>query len=409
MGIYDRDYVRRKPPPGGGGAGFGRGGFGGGGGGMSLGARARMMSVTGWLIAINIAVFVIGGFLTNAGVPVNLSDTRFTDNDDRVALQRDFYTSPPQRYSGLVPPSQGRYVVPILDPEGAVSHTLVFTRLDARDVRSVSPNWTANVVCHLYVEVTDDGSAGRIVGYRTYRVMEPLSAFGHFSTQKGFFELGVWRLVTFQFLHSNLSHILFNMIGLWVFGLQVEQFLGRKKYLAFYLMCGISGGLLYLGLNLAGVLGLNLPGALGVSVTTPLIGASAGVFGVIMACAHIAPNEQLRLFFLPIHVRTKFFAYGYVLIAALNLFILKGANQGGDAAHVGGAIAGYYFIRRSHLLRDFFDVFQDSRKAPPKPARARDDKKMDRILKKISDKGMSSLTKSEKKFLHDTSRTSDDP
>ena len=236
--------------------------------------------------------------------------------------------------------------------------------------------------------------------------MDRLEILGHFSTTLGFFKLEVWRLVTFQFLHANLTHIFFNMFGLFIFGSIVEQFLGSRRYLAFYLICGIFGGLTYLALNLIGAMGIDLRGALHVDPSTPLIGASAGVFGVIVACAYIAPNAIVQLILPPVPLRLKWFAYGYVGIAAANLFLFQGANQGGDAAHVGGAIAGFIFIRNAHLLTDFFDVFRDSRKPrAPKASRSRrggaDDAEIDRILAKVGTQGIHSLTEAEKRTLRE--------
>lgn len=243
-----------------------------------------------------------------------------------------------------------------------------------------------------------------------------LHEFGNFSTYDGFQRLEVWRLVTFQFLHSpdNLFHIAFNMFGLWVFGPMVEQALGGKRYLAFYLMCGIGGGLLYLLLNLIGLAPIQLPLALAVSPKTPLVGASAGVFGVIVACAAIAPNARVQLLFPPIPLKMSWFAYGYVAFAAFNL-IIGGNNAGGDAAHIGGAIAGFYFIRNPHHLADFFDVLDDSRGSkkgngktrkakPPKKPRAPKTDDVDRILDKVSREGIASLTAKEKKTLEKASR-----
>ncbi len=229
--------------------------------------------------------------------------------------------------------------------------------------------------------------------------------WGHFSTARGFLSLEVWRLLTFQFLHAGLWHVGFNMLGLYFFGSLVEQYLGKKRYAAYYLMCGLSGGVLYLILNMVGALGLPLPGALAVNIATPLVGASAGVFGVIVACAYISPNSVVRLLFPPIPLKMRTFAYGYVAIVALNLFIVKGANQGGDAAHLGGALAGYFFIRRPHLLREFLDVFGDSSKPKARPGpragkrRSGADKEIDAILAKVQRSGLHSLSESEKKIL----------
>lgn len=245
-----------------------------------------------------------------------------------------------------------------------------------------------------------------------------LTHFGHFSTVEGFQRLEVWRLITFQFLHANLMHVLFNMFGLFIFGGLVEQYLGRKKYLAFYLVCGIAGGVSYLILNLLGQTSIPVLGALVNHPATPLVGASAGVFGVIVACAYIAPNTVVQLLFPPIPLKMKWFAYGYVGLAAFNL-VTRGANAGGDAAHLGGAAAGYFFIRNAHLLRDFFDVFQNSNK-PKRARRAGKGKphwkqsgrggphkpssdEVDRILQKVSTSGLHSLSEKEKKILRKAS------
>lgn len=257
-----------------------------------------------------------------------------------------------------------------------------------------------------------------------------LHEYGHFSTAKGFFEivqtqsgnalvlnLQVWRLLTFQFLHSpeTIWHILLNMFGLFIFGPMVEETLGRRKYLAFYLVCGIMGGVLYVFLNLLGMTGLNVPGVLQSDPRMPLVGASAGVFGVIMACAFIAPNTRVYLFGV-VPIAMKWLAYGYVGLSLFNL-LTSGRNAGGDAAHMGGAIAGYFFIRNSHHLLDFFDVLGNSKKpkgakGPGRPGksgkakgkRSPSEAEIDRILDKVSRKGIASLTAKEKKALEQASR-----
>ncbi len=349
MGIAERDYSRGRPPGGG------------------VGSRLRLLSVTAWLLIINITVFVIGGFMTNSGVPVSVAHEVISGKSLEGALAEDQYLT-----TGGQP----------------VSADAIRTGTGAMVMRRLV-----------------DPKTGEPVGREIFQIMAPLTAYGHFSTTKGFLRLEVWRLVTFQFLHASMTHIFFNMLGLWIFGGIVEQYLGSSRYLAFYLVCGICGGLLYLLLNLLGVAHIPLPGSLKVGLSTPLVGASAGVFGVIIACAYIAPNTVVRLLFPPIPMKMKTFAYGYLLIAAANLLVIKGANQGGDAAHVGGALGGYFFIRRPHLLRDFFDVFGNSNKAGPKAGRpvkrrgGASDKEIDRILDKVNTHGLHSLSDTEKKAL----------
>ncbi|MEM1331571.1 MAG: rhomboid family intramembrane serine protease [Planctomycetota bacterium] len=358
MGIYDREYYGSGQGP----------GPGSGPGGRPPGlARLRFMSINTWIIVINVLVFLLDAGLGSAGftrpVLVDAADGR---SGRPVLVDKDYSL---RGSGGRVTEEQAR---------GAPIGTTL--------IRNVY-----------------DEESREQVGVDVYTVMYPLEAYGHFSTYN-FFRLEVWRLVTFQFLHSrdNIWHLFFNMFGMFVFGGMVEQYLGRKRYAAFYLMCGIAGGLAYLILNLAGWMGLSIPGVLFNDTHTPLIGASAGVFGVIMASAFIAPNSVVQLIFPPIPLKMKWFAYGYVGLAAFNL-LTGGRNAGGDAAHLGGAIAGAYFIRNSHLLRDFFDVLNDSRKQGGKKRRSQtasaSQAELDRILKKVHEEGLGSLSAKEKRIL----------
>jgi membrane associated rhomboid family serine protease len=272
-------------------------------------------------------------------------------------------------------------------------------------------------------------------------VRDMITEYGHFSTFEAVRNLEFWRLITFQFLHANIMHLAFNMFGLYMFGTLAERHLGFKKYAAFYLVCGIFGGLMYLALNLLGTLAqvfgmTGVPGLLYSQDTSTLfsqarlVGASAGVFGVIMAAAYVAPRSKIQLLIPPIELEMKTFAYAYVGIAVVSVLIGT-QNAGGEAAHLGGAIAGYFFIRRSHLLADFFDVFTDSRgggsssgqragraggnasagkrgglfariggavsrSAPGAPP---DREEIDRILDKVRQSGLASLTDREKDTL----------
>lgn len=248
---------------------------------------------------------------------------------------------------------------------------------------------------------------------------DPLSDLGHFSTSKVMYSGGLefWRVLTFQFLHANLVHIFMNMMGLYFFGDLVEARLGPKRFLGFYLTCGVCGSLMYFILNALGWWWVHemhwtpIPGLLFEDPRTPLVGASAGVFGVIMACAKIKPDAEAQLLFLPIPIKLKPMAFVYVGFALFSLLIGT-SNAGGEAAHVGGAIAGFILIRNAHLLRDFFDIFGDSRKKPrlklagtqanrppTKGATAKRDEELERILAKIKAAGIDQLSPDEKAFL----------
>ena len=81
----------------------------------------------------------------------------------------------------------------------------------------------------------------------------PLEEWGYFSVEKAIFRGQVWRFITFQFLHASLPHLLFNMFALYMFGMLVEQYLGRRRFLAFYLISGVGGAVMYLILMYLGM------------------------------------------------------------------------------------------------------------------------------------------------------------
>ena len=228
----------------------------------------------------------------------------------------------------------------------------------------------------------------------------------YMSTDHAIWGLQYWRLIGFQFLHANFQHLLFNMIGLFFFGPLVEQYLGGKRFLAFYLLCGIFGAVLYLILNLGGyIFDDSIPGLLFNDTKTPLVGASAGVFGILLAGAFLAPNVKVLVFFI-IPMRLSTMAYLLVVVALFTVIFGKN-NAGGEAAHLGGAAAGWYFIRHPHHLNGFFDFL--GKADPTSDHFAWRDKgasqgDVDRILDKIHKKGLNSLSSKEKKILHDASR-----
>ena len=210
----------------------------------------------------------------------------------------------------------------------------------------------------------------------------------------------------------SLTHLLFNLLPLYFFGSMVERYLGSKRYLAFYLLCGIFGALMYLVLNLGGFIvgsifqkDIAIPGLLFNSTHTPLVGASAGVFGILMAGAFLAPRTTVLLFFiLPIQLRTL--AYALVAIA-LFMVVRGGYNAGGEAGHLGGALAGFYFIRHPHHLHGFFDIVgridPTSHHYRGSSRRASKQIQIDRILEKINARGLHSLTNKEKRILRESS------
>lgn len=158
----------------------------------------------------------------------------------------------------------------------------------------------------------------------------------------GFF----WQLFTFQFLHGGWLHLGLNMIGLFVFGRVLERVLGPKKYLALYLLSGVAGGLFH-------VLGsLWFPGHFGSVIFAghvihlPVVGASAGLFGLIAAFAALFPRQRLTVlvfFLLPVTVTAETLALVSAGVAVLGVWLATGNVAHG--AHLGGMVGGYVLAK----------------------------------------------------------------
>ncbi|HEX8340201.1 MAG TPA: rhomboid family intramembrane serine protease [Tepidisphaeraceae bacterium] len=167
---------------------------------------------------------------------------------------------------------------------------------------------------------------------------QPLLAFyGSFSYVAVLGEWQFWRLLTYQFCHANVEHIVVNLLGLLLAGPIVEEHLGRLRFLLFYLACGIAGPIAHLVLTGIGVMQYG--------TYTPLVGASASIYGLLVAAAMIAPAEMIELLFPPIDVKLRTLA---LLLVGLSFaaVVWHWTNAGGHAAHLGGAVAGYLMMRR---------------------------------------------------------------
>ena len=170
--------------------------------------------------------------------------------------------------------------------------------------------------------------------------MGPFQFWGHFSQWMAIENLQLWRFISFQFLHGSLGHLAFNMLALWFFGPLVEFYLRPRQFLVYYLLCGVGGALFYLVLLMLGWrIGTNWQ---------PLVGASAGIFGILLAAAVIAPHAMVFIFGI-IPMRLVTMAYFFILFAILQVLFM-GANAGGEAAHLGGAAMGVLLLRKPQWL-----------------------------------------------------------
>jgi membrane associated rhomboid family serine protease len=166
-----------------------------------------------------------------------------------------------------------------------------------------------------------------------------LSEWGAFSVDRALFHLQLWRIITCAFLHASPSHLVFNMLALWYAGPMLESMLRPRRFVAFYVLSGIGG--------ICGYLLLWRLKFLDVSRYTALVGASACIFGVMMAGAHLWPHRVVRFVPFGITLRLRTLVWGLIAIAILYIAI-RDENAGGEAAHLGGAVVGYLLIRNLH-------------------------------------------------------------
>ncbi|PID59847.1 MAG: rhomboid family intramembrane serine protease [Ignavibacteriae bacterium] len=230
-----------------------------------------------------------------------------------------------------------------------------------------------------------------------------------------------WQLITYQFLHADLGHIFFNMLMLWMFGMEIENIMGSRKFLFFYLLAGVGGGLLQLFLGSGG---------------GPIIGASGAVYGVMVAFAMFFPNRMIYVYFL-IPVKAK-----YLIVFAMVLEFLSVGDGSlvAHLAHLGGAITAFLFIffdRRYNFNVDrLFNFFKSNKsytrqtdfkkKSSPFSFGKKDaeeaefyeinssssnnsssnvsQEEIDRILDKIGESGYQNLSEREKRILFEASK-----
>lgn len=216
-----------------------------------------------------------------------------------------------------------------------------------------------------------------------------------------------WQLITYMFLHGGLGHIFSNMFGLFMFGPLLEQVLGSKRFLIFYLICGVGAGALNFGItywelnNQEKALNtyvsaptpdgfvyymsnyepqiytrLNMDfldayeenptdkqyqkESVEVAQTTfenriniPTVGASGAIFGLLVAFALIFPNLEMMLLFLPVPIKAKYFVSLYLLYELYASFGYVGASNIAHFAHVSGAIVGFLLIRYWRIPRRY--------------------------------------------------------
>lgn len=206
-----------------------------------------------------------------------------------------------------------------------------------------------------------------------------------------------WRYVTFQFLHADFIHIAVNMLGLYLLGTPLEREWGTRRFTWFYLSCGVAAGLAYVLIG----------ASFGLPRFAPIIGASGGVYAIVLACAVLFPHFQILFLFFPVPIRLA-----AIIIFAGMLFMVAGALSHGqthqamsDVAHLGGAAcaAGWiWLLPRLQAARA-----ESGRGSWQRKQRrvAAEQESIDRILEKISRQGIGSLSWLERRSLRRASQS----
>jgi membrane associated rhomboid family serine protease len=221
-----------------------------------------------------------------------------------------------------------------------------------------------------------------------------------------------WTFFTYMFVHAGLLHLLGNMFMLFVFGTPVESRMGSRAFILYYLLCGVGAAVFSLALS-------------NITSVGPMVGASGAVLGVALAFAMYWPDAELIVFPIPVPIRARTLVA--LLIGADVLFAFLTPGDGiAHLAHVGGVLSGYLYFRMQDFSRRSpqpppravervvmvqSGSAEPERRTPVTPARPRRRvdadpvaAEVDRVLDKISEKGIASLTPAERRFLDEVSK-----
>lgn len=151
-----------------------------------------------------------------------------------------------------------------------------------------------------------------------------------------------WQVVTYLFMHGGFMHILFNMYSLWLFGTVLEQSIGSKKFLVFYMLCGLGAVALHFGVEAVNFESASMAAKIDI-MRTPTLGASGAVYGLFLGYAMLYPNSILSFIFPPISLKAK-----WMMLIFVGIELLIGISQTTDGvahfAHLGGVVMGVLLL-----------------------------------------------------------------
>lgn len=223
-----------------------------------------------------------------------------------------------------------------------------------------------------------------------------------------------WTFITYMFVHAGLLHLAANMVALYFFGTPVETRMGGQAFLFYYLLCGVGAAVFSLALS-------------GIWHVSPFLGASGAVLGVALAFAIYWPDAEIYIFPIPFPIRAKTLVAILALAAAFFGLVLRNTEAGHIAhlAHLGGLIFGYLYFRFQTLAQQapataprqvehvvmVQSPAREAERAPASPVHRPEPNdgellsaELDRVLDKISERGLDGLTPEERRFLDEMSR-----
>ena len=237
----------------------------------------------------------------------------------------------------------------------------------------------------------------------------------------------IYQLVTYMFMHGSWTHLLLNMFALWMFGCVVERVWGPRKFIFYYILCGVGAGLTQELAQYLAYLGVFGQPVLQLGTT---VGASGSIYAILLAFGMIFPNERIFIFPLPVPIKAKYFVAVYAVIELVQAVSLPGDGVA-HTAHLGGMLFGFFLIRywQKHPTAGYGhsggqQIFEKMRASWEQHTRSREQKhtttgnpdwdynarqratqeEIDRILDKIRKSGYDSLTRDEKQLLFDQSK-----
>jgi len=218
------------------------------------------------------------------------------------------------------------------------------------------------------------------------------------SHKAGGYGFHLWQPLTYMFMHGGFAHIFFNMLALWMFGAEIENYWGTRHFTIYYFVCGVGAAII----NVFATMG----------EPYPTIGASGAIYGVLLAFGMMFPDREIYLYFL-LPIKAKYFVAGYALIEFISGFGTRSMGSGSNIAHfahLGGMLFGFIYItykRNEWTVAQWFRKLKGPGK-PKGPALYKgggnkheeaSEEEIDAILDKISTRGYESLTSEEKRKL----------